>query len=152
MKFFIEFILFLLIFTGCATKTEVFINDVNNKLGEKVTIYEGGTIASDAKGDVTVVQQFNGRTTVKFADAYREKKLFYLGFTDPVMHILYREYKQGNEKPFVDEVKKFNVDDSHFLQIKGYYLIIDELDTKSATFLLVDASTFEYEKRKYYSK
>lgn len=142
-------IIFLLIFSGCATKTEVSINEVNNKLGQKVTINEGGIIASEAKGDVTVVQ-FNGRSTVKFADNYREKKLFYLGFTDPVMYILYREYKQGSEKPFIDEVKKFNVDESHFLEVGGHYLIIDELDTESATFWLVDASTFEYQKRKYF--
>lgn len=142
---------------GCTSTAKKVFNEKTYTLGGTVTGSEGSLIASELHGEVESTRSWVGIMNsddgwgpgkLEFSDDYLEKKLFYLGFEDPYLHLLYREYRKGESSATVDQIKQFDLNESPFIQVNDFYLEVLTMDPQ-ATFSILNQESFDTRKKEF---
>lgn len=150
-------LLSLFIFEGCSSTSEKHF-DEKFPLGGSVTVTQGHIIASNLKGDTETRRNWVGIMNsedgwgpgyIEFSDDFMETKLYYLGAQEPNFFLMYREYRMGNEQPSVNQVEDFDWNESPYAALGDFYVKLDNIDGKQATFSLLDKKTWVEKKNEH---
>ncbi|WP_372882883.1 hypothetical protein [Psychromonas sp.] len=157
LNFIVPF-LFISMLAGCSSTSKRIFNEKTYILGSTVTKSEGELIASELHGTVKSTQNWIGIANSKdgwgpaifeFSNDYLEKKLFYLGFEEPFLYFLYRQYKKGESIASVEQIEKFVPFDSPFIQVNDFYIEALTMKGTQATFNILSKESFESKKKQF---
>ncbi len=155
---FIFVLLLMLSVAGCTSTAKKVFNEKTYTLGGTVTGSEGNLIASELQGEVETTRSWVGimnsddgwgPARLEFSDDYLEKKLFYLGFEEPYLHLMYREYRKGEPRASVNQIEKFDANESPFVQVNDFYLEALTLEGTQVKFNMLNKESFDSKKAEY---
>ena len=156
---FIYYIFFLINLIGCSSTSEKIFNEKAYTLGmEAITVNKGNIIASELNGEVKTKRSWVGimssedgwgEAKLTYSNNFIEKKLYYLGYDAPYLHLMYREYRRGETEPSILKLGKTNPDQNPFSQLGIFNLKILSVDGLQANLLLLDNNAWENEQKKF---
>ncbi len=151
-------LLLMLSVAGCTSTAKKVFDEKTYTLGGTVTGSEGSLIASELHGTAETTRSWVGIMNsddgwgpgrLEFSDDYLERKLFYLGYEEPYLHFMYREYKKGEPRASVNQMEKFDANESPFIQVNDFYLEALSLEGTQVKFNMLNKELFDTKKTEF---
>ena len=96
----------MFVFSACSSTSGKLFNEKTYTLGGgTITVSKGDIIASEVNGEVKSKTSW-GNSKLTYSNDYIEKKLYYLGYEEPYIHLMYREHKRGEPEPSVSQIAR----------------------------------------------